>query len=605
MRTILSILLALILSLQVMGDLAPSIEAVPVVSAQTVEAETRPETEALPRSEPRPEPQEGKSTAWEDMEYVHYDPEAFYTRTDELTALADQTDEAAVIELYDSLYDEYAAAVTYDSIAYIRYSDDLTDDYWTEESTYCDTLTVQMGDAISTACYHVTQGPCADAFADHVGQDVADAFAEYVPMTDRELEIVTRESELVAQYYERMTVAEDVTYSYLGETWTFDKLAGFPGSNLASRDYDGYLEVYYGLHKAMNDMVGSIFLELVQLRTELAQINGYDTYTDYAYELVYGRDYTAEDAQILCDGVKELAADMDVLDSSMLWYSYEDPTPVMDEAALVDTLGQYAETLHPALCEAWQAWSENGLYRFNSAASAMSGAYTTSLPRYDSAFIYVNMVGDCYDFSTLSHEFGHFTDAWYNQCPNLLVYSGSLDLMETHSQGLEALYTQYYDEIYDQGGDIARFITVGNLLNSVVSGCVYDEFQRRVYADPTMTLDQINELFAAVRAEYGAYEPMDVDYTWVQVLHNFEVPLYYISYATSALAALQIWDISQADLQAGVDAYMAVLEQGAYEKGYFEVLSDCGLRLFTEDGMVMDVCRPVIDYLEALEASQW
>ena len=45
--------------------------------------------------------------------------------------------------------------------------------------------------------------------------------------------------------------------------------------------------------------VKDLFLELVTLRQEIARQEGYDSYADYAYEAVYARSYTPEDAQVL------------------------------------------------------------------------------------------------------------------------------------------------------------------------------------------------------------------------------------------------------------------------------------------------------------------
>ncbi len=606
MQVILSIILAVILSLNLAKGaiVSPSESALPAISGQAAAVEpadpgTLPETEPAIPAAPAYAPQD---VDWSDMEYWHYEPDAFYDGVDELAAQADGANEAAVIRLYEELYEEYTVIDTLDAIAYIRYSADVTDEYWSGETLYCGAILAEMNDALCTACHEVMLGPCRDGFSAYVGPDAADVFLSYEPMTEREAELTERELELVNEYYERINDADDATYMYRGETWTFDMIQGFRGRNLAYQDYDSYLEVFYGLQKTVNDAVGPIFTELVSVRTELARLAGYDNYIDYAYELVYGRDYAPEDAQLLCDTVKELApAYYEELYYSDLWYSTDIPSPVMSGQELVSVLGRYTGLIDPALETSWQYFSDHGLYDLAAGGDRMDGAYTTGLSRYGSGFIFATLDGSCCDFGTLSHEFGHFTNEYLHPAPNVLTSVGQMDLLEIHSQGLEALLTEYYDQIYAQGGDIAAFITLGNMFESILDGCIYDEFQRRIYAEPDMSLDGINRLFAAVCAEYGSYEPLGVDYSWVYVLHNFEAPLYYISYATSALAALQIWALARQDLQAGIDAYMAVLEAGAYEDGYMTVLPSCGMRLFTEPGAVEDICGPLLSHLKILE----
>ncbi len=540
---------------------------------------------------------------WEDMDYKHYDPTLFYAGLDDLYALADEGDTEAVLAQYDNLYTELSYIDTLDTIAYIRFSTDVTDEYWSDESLYCDKLLSEVSDALSQACRQLLEGPLAEAFSSHVGSDAAAVLAEYEAVTDRESELTNQESELINEYYETIASAtETVTYSYLGEPWDFEKLNGFPGDNLYSNDLEGYREVSYGLKAAVNDLVGPIFLELVDIRTELAELWGYDSYADYAYEYIYGRDYTAEDAQTLCDAVKDFSAwYYENLYYSDLWYAYDIPTPVMDEDELIAALGETLSLFGEDLTAVWEFMTDRGLYELCSEPNCQSGAYTTQLAYYRSPFIYAGLAGDCYDFPTLIHEFGHFADAYYHPIPNLLTATGSYDLFEIHSTGLEILSTKQYDDIFTDGADIARFITLGGFIEVVLDGCIQDEFQRRIYENPDLTLDEINKLFSSIYAEYGLEKSRDINYDWMYISHNYEAPLYYISYAVSALASIQLWTMAQEDFSAAAECYLAILARGAYEEGYFTVLENAGLRLFTEPGAVENICQPLLEELSRLD----
>lgn len=339
-------------------------------------------------------------TDWADMDYEHYDPTLFYAGLDELYTLADSGDTEAVLAQYDKLYTELSYIDTLSNIAYIRFSTDVTDEYWSDESLYCDELLAETGDALSQACRQLLEGPMAEDFSSHIGPDAAAVLAEYEATTEQEAELTLRESELMNEYYEIMATAEaEAVYYYLGESWNWDKLNGFPGDNLYYDDYEGYLDVYYGLEAAVNARVGPIFLELVSIRAELAEIWGYDSYADYAYECIYGRDYTTADAQALCDAVKEFSPGYyEDLYYSDLWYSYDDPAPVMDEGELIATLGETISLFGEDLTAVWQFMAGHGLYELCSDPNSQSGAYTTELSYYQSPFIYEGLAGDCYDF---------------------------------------------------------------------------------------------------------------------------------------------------------------------------------------------------------------
>lgn len=542
-------------------------------------------------------------THWTEMEYVHYDPDIFLEQIDRLYALEQDEDLAAVLALYDELYGEFSYINTLGTIAGIRYSMDVTDSYWAEETLYCSDLWSETGDSLSRVCRHILDGPLGEEFTAHIGPEAAEAIAAYEPMSDREWELAMEEAERINEYFEVINTAyEEAVYFYRDSQWTWEKMSGIAGDTLYAKDYEGYLEVYYGLDKWVNEQVGPLFLELLQIRAEIAQLAGYDSYADYAYEYTYGRDFTTGDAQLLCDSVKELAAEYyNDLYYSDLRHAYGDVYPQMDGPELIAALGEHLAPFGEELQQAWAFMDEHGLCVLSSSPDAQAGAYTTELTYYRSPFIFQAMAGDCYDFSTLTHEFGHFADAYYNPTPNLLTSVGSYDLFEIHSTGLEVLFTEVYDQVYTEGADTAAFITLAGQLENIFDGCIMDEFQRRLYENPDMTLSEINRLYRDISAEYGVYEPMEVNYSWVYVSHNYESPLYYISYAVSSLASLQLWDICQTDPEAAVDAYLAILAQGAYDRGYTEVLTEAGLRLFTQQGAMEDICRPVLDRLRALD----
>lgn len=541
---------------------------------------------------------------WSDLEYEHIDPAAFYEQVDRLNTLAEEDDADAVLTLFDDLYAQVMRMSTMDSISYIKYSAAVTDEYWTQENLYNDEMLTEAADAFCQAAYSVLQGPCADALAEHVGADAAEYYAEYEPLTDRESELLVQESDLVDQYFEAMAAEDEVEYEYDGRTWTFEMINGSAGDALSAVDFEGYREVYFGLQKALNDQVGPIFTQLVAIRDEIADIRNYDSYADLAYEQDFGRDYTCEEAQVFCDAVKEVAPYYYAfLYYSDLWYDRDVIEPVMDAEELLDTFGRFAAQLDEITVEPLEYMIDHGMYDIAAGDDRMVGAYTMNISELGSPFLFMGLDGTYYDMSSLSHEFGHFINGYYSPSPDPMTATSNYDLSEIHSTGLETLFTAYYDQIYTEGADIAKFCVLGEMVESVIDGCIHDEFQRRIYDQPDMTLDEINRLYASICVEYGQYELTEEDYTWMYINHDFERPMYYISYAAAAMATIQIWNIAQEDFQAGVDTWKAILEAGSYEDGYMTVLPACGLRLFTEEGAVEEVLEPLMDEMLRLDAA--
>ena len=546
-----------------------------------------------------------QTAAFDDIEYVHYDPEAFYYCADYMCALAREGRADAVNRLYDRLYNEFLYIESLSVIAMLRNDQDLYNEYWSEEYLYTDELWSLTADAFSSACAEVLTTSCAASFAEHIGTEAAEDFRSYTPMTDEEIALYDRELELRQDYLILYDSIGDLTYSYLGRDWTFSDLYGWKGDALYYDDYDGYMTVFGGLQQTLSELFSPLYIELVGIWTDTARVYGYESYTDYAYELTYQRSYSPEDAQAFCDAVKPIAREYyaDLYYSDMA-FDYDLVHPELRPDDLISVLGRYLPQIDESLLEPLTAMRERGLYDIAAARSGRyDGAYTTAMLFFRSPFLFATLEGDCFDLITVTHEFGHFCDFWFNPQTNSFAQTDDLDLSEIHSNGLQALFTQFYGEIYYRGSaDIAEFINLSNLLENILDGCIYDEFQRRVFDEPDgLTPEKLNSLYKEVCAEYGLENDTAWDSGWVYITHNFVQPLYYFSYAASGMAALQLWDIAQDDPDRAESVYLDVLHRGSYREGYMQVLPEAGLRLFTEPGAAEDVCRPVLDRLAELD----
>lgn len=502
--------------------------------------------------------------------YEEYDPSDFYDSCEELISLASGNDADAVISLYADLLDEYTYIDENGSILYVAYSENPSDEYLSDQYIEIDKMSQECADKLLTAIKAICDGPCANDFKTYVGEEYFDAYSEYEPLTNEQSDLFSKETELVDEYY---SAIEDAEYD------------GTPDSELAN-------------------IVGPIYLELVQVRTEIAKSYGYDNYADYADENIYCRDFTAEDIEKFCDTVKKFSPEYyDLLYNSSAYYMpyyYMDVNPTTRE--LLSDLQKYGSMISPLTETSSKLLIDNNLYSIGSSDERMSGAYTISFEESDTPFIFATTDGNATDFTTLTHEFGHFTAFTLNPNPNNLIYSyGSLELSEIHSNGLQALYSYYFDDIFGNYAGAMEAYTVINLLSNVVDGCLLDEFQRKIYADPDMTLDEVNKLYQDLCKEYGdPYSSMyeDADYWWIHVSHSFESPMYYFSYAASGIVALQIWLTSETDMDKAVSIWEQIVEAGPYAYGYMELLEEVGVSDFTNTASVAATSEMALNFIK-------
>lgn len=494
-----------------------------------------------------------------DMTWYIYDAAELLDKTAQLGETADGKEAA---DLYDWLMAEYAKVYTLDNLAYIDFYAHPGDETLSDACRQLDSVLNEVNDALCTALSDALDGPAGSALRSYIGEDKATALVGYDEQTDRQREITERVSELTLQY------------------------------NALIMEYLSYDEE--------TEKIGALYRELVDLHNEEAQIVGYKDYADYAYEASYGRDFTPDDAAALCEAVKPYARQY----FGSLYYNeatYADFSADTDltERELVGLVTQYMPRVSDDAAKAAAYMEKHGLYFMDSAERVSDLGFTTTLDQYNAPFIYLALYGDQNDIQSMFHEFGHYYDAYVNPVPDLLLSVGSLDIFEIHSTGMEALSTGWYEDIYGEDADLARIRFLDSALYTVFSGCLFDEFQRVVYADPSLTPEQISQTFVTIARSYGLRSfGKEFSHYWMQVNHNFESPFYYISYAVSMLASLQIYEMAENDWAAAADFYNDLVSLGAFDYTYCELLDKVGLECFT-DGLPACVSQAVED-MEAL-----
>ena len=494
-----------------------------------------------------------------DMTWYIYDAAEFLDKAARLGETADGKEAA---DLYDWLMAEYAKVYTLDNLAYIDFYAHPGDETLSDACRQLDSVLNEVNDALCTALSDALDGPAGSALRSYIGEDKATALVGYDEQTDRQREITERVSELTLQY------------------------------NALIMEYLSYDEE--------TEKIGALYRELVDLHNEEAQIVGYKDYADYAYEASYGRDFTPDDAAALCEAVKPYARQY----FGSLYYNeatYADFSADTDltERELVGLVTQYMPRVSDDAAKAAAYMEKHGLYFMDSAERVSDLGFTTTLDQYNAPFIYLALYGDQNDIQSMFHEFGHYYDAYVNPVPDLLLSVGSLDIFEIHSTGMEALSTGWYEDIYGEDADLARIRFLDSTLYTVFSGCLFDEFQRVVYADPTLTPEQISQTFVTIARSYGLRSfGKEFSHYWMQVNHNFESPFYYISYAVSMLASLQIYEMAENDWAAAAGFYNDLVSLGAFDYTYCELLDKVGLECFT-DGLPACVSQAVED-MEAL-----
>ncbi len=426
-------------------------------------------------------------------------------------------------------------------------------------------------------------------------------------LADRMNAAMARYYDLYDAYNAAMAAVANSKYSSLMTDWFpesyidwFRNEGGEPGDRTLSDREDALVQQYYTLAAADEPdtaAIADVFAELVGVRNEMAAEYGYDSYADYAYAELFGRNYTPADVDVLLAGAKTYFAPLvseyalDIYDETLLLSSSGlDCSP----DAILDAMGRVLPQLSPELSAAFDYMLDYSLCDLEQDPGKVETGFTTRFYYLNEPFIFNAPYDDPQDYFDTIHEFGHFANAFYTSS-DLLYGISDFDLSELQSQGLEVIFTAHYDEIFsDTLADYARDTVLLNMVYSVVDGALYDEFQRRVYAEPSLTGERAAEIYTELCDEYGCYDGSgDAAYDWVWVTHNFDHPFYYISYCTSALGALELYDLLCEDYDAAVDKYLEICGMDTEYYYYTEALDEAGLHSIFDESAYAEIADAV------------
>lgn len=416
-----------------------------------------------------------------------------------------------------------------------------------------------------------------------------DASDLYLSCTEIYTEANDEYIKMCRRVYESDSPAKDVFF----EEWTeldMKLMMAYTDEVAALVQRNSEIEVEYQKLQDESDLYEAmvpLYIEMVQNNNRIAQIYGYDNYYEYAYEVEYMRDYDPDQVDVMRTYVAEYFRDalddvserfMDNLESlnskeykkltNLLLESYEDGNE--------DYIAGYLKTLPKQTRNDMLDMLNGNIIMMDDADNALEGAFTITVgmdrqvcffgPGYSNAM-------------TLIHEVGHYYGGCHQYLDDL-----PLDLAETQSQGNEWLFLQCLEGELSEGTYQSlvdyRFT---NDLSMIMICVIVDEFEERVYTHPsidTLTSDDLDEIMEDVCLNYGGIDYLssnvaDIQQYWRMVV--VEQPIYYISYAVSAIASIDLYTVARDDYNVAVDIYRDLIENADLEEGFLGNITAAGL----------------------------
>ncbi len=622
-------LLSLLLALCMVLTLAPAALA----DEETGEEPptTAPATSTAPAEEPRDTnfftDVPHADMDWEDMEYIPVDGDEFLAAIDQVEALIGTSANAVTVEeLFKNVADMYMTIRANISWLNIQLSLDYANTEYSDAYDAEYDLYLDIFDPFIFLVKDILNSPCKDYFVEQekLTQDDIDSYLEYGGMTDEQKELQSQIATLENSYDAVAATCPD-SVEIDGVVWTEESLdAAYTAEEITDEEY---ITILNALIDAEYSPLGELYMQLLDLNTQLAATYDYDNYSEFSYVEEYGRDYTAEEIAAFCEAVREyyvplryiLSQSVDeegknnfVIQETVNDLFFQDPVAynmVMTTDFTTDEVlamvEPYIGKMSDELLEAYDYMLEHGLYDIAPDEKKGEGGFTTVISRYGSPFFFNNPYGYYADFSTIIHEFGHY-DNFYWHPSGWNDGSCSIDVAEVHSQALELLFLQFYEDILGSASTFMAEETVSNILGgAMVQGALIGELENYAGSTEDVTLEDICDKYAQLLMDYGMTDNEMVAqinrYGWLEIHHVIEQPMYYISYATSASGAFAFWLEAQSDgYEAATDHYLEFVSQSVYTP-FLEQFENAGVDNPLTPEYVKAVSEAINEYFD-LEA---
>ena len=522
----------------------------------------------------------GRGTVnFKDLVYARPNLQAVIDAFDAVT-LAVKENEIPVAEQIDKireLEDDLTGVRTMYSLAEIYQSKDSSVEYWQDEYEYISTNYPRLSKTVEELLVACALSDNRQTFeTDYFGESLEE-YADGGIYTDEVVALMEEEARLEAEYSSLGTATVEIVYDSIasGIKWegTVDEVIAkarehFEGNEASFNRVLLAIDLLY--EQARIKLEKPLFIELLKVRRLIADELGYDDYSALAYDSM-GYDHTGDEMLALLDDIGVYTAPVANNLESVAFGGYFQNTvqPTLNEVVLINNLYEVYSSLGGDYKDAYSYMLQHGLYDVKKGdGNRFEGAFTVYLEDNSSPFIFMNASGFIRDYSTLSHEFGHFLDGYINYGDD-----ESLTVSEISSQALELLTVlKLRSKLRSADYQYLEYYTMFAFLNSVLlSQSFYCAFEHLAYA---LEYDEITETRLKAVVEdafsmvFGQDMSIDGDLAYVILPHTMLYPFYVESYVISGVVALDIFFMESyrtGNSGEGFAAYEALIKRGESE----------------------------------------
>lgn len=336
-----------------------------------------------------------------------------------------------------------------------------------------------------------------------------------------------------------------------------------------------------------------IALEMAKLNHQIALLNGYDNYYEYASETIYNRNYTKDERASFRQYVKEYI--LPAFSKSYQYYGYYENKMSSeefvdfftfryglfgDDEEVQDAVFGYIDTYFGTSMydKMMSAFYDNAAV-FAENRNSLGTAFASYDYIYEHSVMYFSYYAQ--DPFSVCHELGHYASFYHYDLKNM-----SYDVAELHSQSNEWMFAYYLQNVY--GPNAWNTILMNTFVGSfetVINSTVVDHFEEALYTalenNSDMTMEEYSALLVEITEGYtyekGASIKASSHQNYIRLV-VVESPVYYLSYATSQLASMSYAAfVSENDFEYAQQKFADLLENVDPDLTFAELVEEVGL----------------------------
>lgn len=427
-----------------------------------------------------------------------------------------------------------------------------------------------------------------------------------------------REQELVNEYDEILFESRKVVNGKESSFMDFQELFSHEDRNVRKEAFKAFSEVL----SENEERLEKVWDELVKVRTEIANVLGYDSYVPVGYlereRLDYGREEIAKFRQQVVDEIvplcirlyeaqaKRLGIEKVMAYDETFVFPDGNAKPIGDAKYMMNQVVNMLREMSPETDEFISFILDHELIDYEPRPEKAFREFFTLLPYLKAPFMFEHFSGSAEDVQYFSESLGHAFALYRASRRQSLeeYYFPSSEITEINAMSMIQMVNKYADRLFGEDAWKYEFANLQYFMTFIPFGVAVDEFQHICYDNPNLTPKERTYEWHKLEEKYMPWRTYDDDDEfmkrggyWYHKFHIFYVPLYYIEYSLATVNAMEMYRKYIERPAIAWREYLELVDVGG-SKGYHEILKQANLTPVYEDGAVANAISYVKAFLE-------